>query len=98
VWQIEADPTTRTQLRLLDIGAIGGTSYKDWKWIDVTSIDLNPQAPHVQKYDFFDFPLPGKDDKLYDVVGCSLVLNFVGDLKKRGTHSRTIINQVTLVC
>jgi len=50
----------------------------------VTSIDLNPQAKHVQKYDFFDFPLPGPDDKLYDVLGLSLVLNFVGDLRKRG--------------
>ena len=73
----------RAQLRLLDVGAIGGTSYNDWKWIEATSIDLNPQAKHVQKYDFFDFPLPGKDDKLYDVVGLSLVLNFVGDLRKR---------------
>lgn len=57
----------------------------------VTSIDLNPQGKNVQKYDFFDFPLPGPDDKLYDVLGLSLVLNFVGDLRKRGEFKPTSI-------
>jgi 25S rRNA (adenine2142-N1)-methyltransferase len=34
------------QLRLLDVGAIAGTSYADWSWIETTCIDLNPQADH----------------------------------------------------
>lgn len=33
--------------------------------------------------DFFDFPKPPAD-KLYDVVGLSLVVNFEGSLQKRG--------------
>ncbi|KAI5481394.1 nucleolus protein [Pseudohyphozyma bogoriensis] len=73
----------REKLRLLDVGAITGTSFANWKWIDTTCIDLNPQAPHVQKYDFFDFPVPSQD-KLFDVVSLSLVVNFIGSLSKRG--------------
>ena len=71
------------QLRLLDVGAISGTSFADWAWIDTTCIDLNPQAPHVLKFDFFDYPVP-PPDKLYDVVGLSLVVNFIGSLSARG--------------
>ncbi|KAL8277414.1 hypothetical protein RQP46_010136 [Phenoliferia psychrophenolica] len=73
----------REKLRLLDVGAISGTSYSDWSWIDTTCIDLNPQAPHVLKYDFFDYPIP-PPDKLFDVVGLSLVVNFIGSLSARG--------------
>ncbi|KAK4698705.1 25S rRNA (adenine2142-N1)-methyltransferase, partial [Phenoliferia sp. Uapishka_3] len=73
----------REKLRLLDVGAISGTSFADWSWIDTTCIDLNPQAPHVLKYDFFDYPVP-PPDKLFDVVGLSLVVNFIGSLSARG--------------
>lgn len=52
--------------------------------IDTTCIDLNPQAPHVQKFDFFDFPIPTMNKDKFDVVGLSLVLNFVGGLGRRG--------------
>ncbi|GAA5849829.1 hypothetical protein JCM8547_000579 [Rhodosporidiobolus lusitaniae] len=74
----------RRKLRLLDVGAIAGTAYADFTWISTTSIDLNPQAPHVQKCDFFDFPVPQSEDEKYDVVSLSLVMNFVGDLAARG--------------
>jgi len=58
-------------------------------WIDTTSIDLNPQAPHVIKSNFFDFPIPASenDDELFDVVSLSLVMNFEGSLVNRGMHS-----------
>lgn len=52
--------------------------------IDATCIDLNPQAPHVEKFDFFDYPIPVGHAAKFDVVGLSLVLNFVGGLGKRG--------------
>lgn len=72
-------------IRLLDVGAIAGTAYTKWRsWIDTTSIDLNPRAPHVAKCDFFDWPLPASDAERYDVVSLSLVVNFVGDLHRRG--------------
>lgn len=75
----------KRRIRLLDVGAIAGTAYTKWRHkFDVTSIDLHPRAPHVIKSDFFDFPVPAREDDLYDVIGLSLVINFVGDLKQRG--------------
>jgi 25S rRNA (adenine2142-N1)-methyltransferase len=71
-------------MRLLDVGAISGTSYTKFPWIETTSIDLNPRDPSVLKYDFFDFPIPKTEEEKYDCVGLSLVINFIGDLKRRG--------------
>ncbi|GAA5880214.1 hypothetical protein JCM16303_001255 [Sporobolomyces ruberrimus] len=79
-------PKERRKLRLLDVGAIAGTAYASETWIHTTSIDLNPQAPHVIKSNFFDFPIPAADeeDELFDVVSLSLVMNFEGSLINRG--------------
>ncbi|GAA6027745.1 hypothetical protein JCM8097_008013 [Rhodosporidiobolus ruineniae] len=74
----------RRKLRLLDVGAIAGTAYADFNWIDTTSIDLNPQADHVQKCNFFDFPVPATEEEKYDLVALSLVMNFEGSLANRG--------------
>lgn len=74
------------QLRLLDVGALSGTSYTAYPWIDVTSIDINPRSDEVIRSDFFDFPIPSgtASEPKYDVVCLSLVINFIGDLSKRG--------------
>ncbi|KAG0143632.1 hypothetical protein CROQUDRAFT_80887 [Cronartium quercuum f. sp. fusiforme G11] len=74
----------KKNITLLDVGAISGTSYQKFPWIQTTSIDLNPQDEEkVLKYDFLKFPIPDSDSKKFDVIGLSLVLNFVGDLKRR---------------
>lgn len=81
---MELWPLSR-RIQLLDVGAIAGTAYAKWKHkFDVTSIDIQPRAPQVIPSDFFDFPLPTKEEERFDVVGLSLVINFVGDLSKRG--------------
>jgi len=74
------------KIRLLDVGAIDGKSYAKYTdWISATYIDINPiDESTVARYDFFQFPLPKSEDEKFDVVCLSLVLNFVGDLKKRG--------------
>lgn len=73
------------KIQLLDVGAIAGTAYTAWPGlVQATSIDLHPRAEHVIASDFFDFPVPMDDAHMYDVVGLSLVLNFVGDLHRRG--------------
>ncbi|BGP24274.1 nucleolus protein [Rhodotorula toruloides] len=74
----------RRKLRLLDVGAIAGTAYAGYPWISTTSIDLNPHASHVLKYNFFDFPIPHNDEEKYDIVALSLVINFEGSLVNRG--------------
>ncbi|GAA5968850.1 hypothetical protein JCM11641_000756 [Rhodosporidiobolus odoratus] len=81
VWPAKKE---RRKLRLLDVGAIAGTAYTDFPWIATTSIDLNPQAPHVQKCNFFDFPRPEQEEEKYDVVALSLVMNYEGSLSNRG--------------
>lgn len=73
----------KERIRLLDVGAIIGTAYSDFPWIDATSIDLNSQSENVIQSDFFAYPIPAAD-KLFDVVCLSLVVNFVGSLTQRG--------------
>ncbi|KAJ3297385.1 hypothetical protein HK104_000556 [Borealophlyctis nickersoniae] len=73
------------KLRLLDVGAVSGTTYvRQSSWIDTTSIDLNPQHPRVIKQDFFDRPVPRTEAERFHVVCLSLVVNFVGDVWQRG--------------
>ena len=49
------------------------------------AIDLNPQHPSVRRADFFDFPpLPKDSTEAFDALVLSLVLNFVGDPRRRG--------------
>lgn len=75
----------RQHTRVLDVGAIAGTSYKKYKSFDPVYIDLNPQADHVEKADFLDYAVP---DDSFDVVCLSLVINFVGDLSKRSEFAQ----------
>lgn len=77
---VEANYGGRKERRLLDVGAIAGTSYAKYKSITATYIDLNPAADHVIKADFLTYPLP---EKPFDIVCLSLVVNFVGDLDSR---------------
>lgn len=80
-----------SKVSLLDVGAIDGKSYSKFQdWISTTCIDLNPMDDfnQVLKVDFFKFPIPQTEDEKFDVVGLSLVLNFIGDLKKRGEMIR----------
>ena len=46
------------------------------------AIDQHSQHAFVTEIDFFAFRPPS--NKQYDVVSLSLVVNFVGDAKKRG--------------
>eukprot|EP00123_Amoebidium_parasiticum_P021475 comp68058_c0_seq1/m.48061 comp68058_c0_seq1/g.48061 ORF comp68058_c0_seq1/g.48061 comp68058_c0_seq1/m.48061 type:complete len:303 (-) comp68058_c0_seq1:411-1319(-) len=69
------------KIRLLDIGALGENYAKEKAWIECTAIDINSQHPFVKEIDFFEFPLK---ETRFDVVSLSLVVNFVGDVRKRG--------------
>jgi 25S rRNA (adenine2142-N1)-methyltransferase len=65
---------------VLDVGAIHGTQYDKYKYLKVTSIDLNSQSVRVKKQDFLLMDMTEK----FDVVCLSLVLNFEPDAQKRG--------------
>lgn len=55
-----------------------------YPWISTTSIDLNPLSDSVLRYNFFDFPVPTKEEEKYDIVALSLVMNYEGSLINRG--------------
>jgi len=78
------------KFRVLDVGAITGTAYSKYRWVDPTYIDLHPQGENVQKYSFFDFPVPAKEEEKFNMVALSLVINFVGDVRKRGEMLRHV--------
>jgi 25S rRNA (adenine2142-N1)-methyltransferase len=79
---IAGKPSPPETYSLLDVGAVSGSNYiKEGKWIKTKAIDLNPQDSLVEKADFFEFPIP---QEKYQILCLSLVINFVGDPKRRG--------------
>ncbi|KAF3935719.1 hypothetical protein ABW19_dt0208558 [Dactylella cylindrospora] len=55
-----------------------------------TLMDLNSLHPEILKQDFMTFPLPEKAEDGYDVLSCSLVLNYVPTPAGRGEMLRRI--------
>ena len=82
-FKVCADRTEGEKLKVLDVGALDNNYKKHAKWIQCTPIDLNPQSNEVIKADFLKL-----DDKKYHVVVVSLVVNFEGDIRKRGDMLR----------
>lgn len=92
----------RKKLSLLDVGAIKNHYPNDddrlkllKDVLQVTSIDLNAsldQSNKVIKADFFEFV----KGKRFDIVVLSLVINFVGDVRKRGKMLKLCENVVRL--
>ena len=74
------------RLRLLDVGALQDHWSPHAHAVEAMAIDLNPQHPSVRRADFFDFPpLPAAGSvPSFDAIVLSLVLNFVGDPRRRG--------------
>jgi len=71
--------------RMLEIGALSPCNYAaTMPWVFNTPIDLNSQHPDILQQDFLDRPLPTSEDENFDIVSCSLVLNFVPEPQNRG--------------
>lgn len=70
---------------MLEIGALYHDNYSGCSsWIDNHPIDLKSNHPKVLEQDFFQRPLPYDPLDFFDVISCSLVLNFVSEPKDRG--------------
>lgn len=70
---------------MLEIGALKPDNYaSSSKWILNTPIDLRSNHPDITEQDFLLRPLPKRDDDRFDVISCSLVINFVPDVRDRG--------------
>lgn len=73
---------------MLEIGALKPDNYSSCtSWIHNFPIDLNSRHPDIKEQDFLHRPVPTTDESRFDVVSCSLVLNFVPDVKDRGESS-----------
>ncbi len=74
------------RLRLLDVGALQDHWSPHAHLVEAMAIDLNPRHPSVLRADFFDFPPlpPTGTAPVFDALILSLVLNFVGDPRRRG--------------
>jgi 25S rRNA (adenine2142-N1)-methyltransferase len=70
---------------MLEIGAVSPSNYANCStWIENHPIDVHSQHPHIFEQDFFERPIPTLEAEQFDVISCSLVLNFVDDPQERG--------------
>ncbi|EGW33319.1 uncharacterized protein SPAPADRAFT_136185 [Spathaspora passalidarum NRRL Y-27907] len=51
---------------------------------DITRIDLNSQDPLILEQNFMERPLPKNTDEKFNLISCSLVINFVPSPQERG--------------
>ena len=88
IWDVH----THTSIgSVLEVGALKPDNYAHCaSWMDVTPIDLHSRHPAIMEQDFL-----GMDDdanrERSDLVSLSLVVNFVPDLKDRGTPHRPLV-------
>ncbi|XAO25173.1 hypothetical protein I312_103983 [Cryptococcus bacillisporus CA1280] len=83
-WLLEMGIKKNRPLRMLEIGALRPDNYASEKWLKNTPIDLHSQHPSILEQDFFLRPLPSSEEESFDLISCSLVLNFVDDPARRG--------------
>lgn len=74
---------------MLEIGALSPDNAAAKRpYIMNTPIDLNSQHPDILAQDFLQRPLPKTNADRFDIVSCSLVLNFVPEPRDRGGDPR----------
>lgn len=56
----------------------------------IDRIDLNSQSPKILEQNFMDRPMPASNSERYELISCSLVLNFVPSPKERGDMLKRI--------
>ncbi|WVR09176.1 hypothetical protein IAU60_006238 [Kwoniella sp. DSM 27419] len=99
-WLVEMGMKTSTikgkgKLRMLEIGALTPDNYAACSsWIQNHPIDLNSQHPSIKQQDFFERPLPTSEEERFDLISCSLVLNFVNSPAERGRMLSLIHSQL----
>ncbi|KAJ9106877.1 hypothetical protein QFC19_003006 [Naganishia cerealis] len=101
-WLKELDEATvrdgaagKRPIRMLEIGALSPNNHAAKQlYVVNTPIDLNSQHPDILAQDFLQRPLPKTDDERFDIVSCSLVLNFVPEPRDRGQMLHLIHQQL----
>lgn len=82
----------RTSQNALEIGSLSPENaiLTSGMFGHVDRIDLNSQNPKILEQNFMDRPLPTNENERYEVISCSLVLNFVPSPKERGAMLKRI--------
>lgn len=85
-WLEELCPKPPKSLRLLELGclSVDNACSRSGVFEEVVRIDLHSQHPDILQQDFMERPLPNSDADRFDVVSCSLVVNYVPDPQVRG--------------
>ncbi|KAF3986703.1 hypothetical protein FT663_02585 [Candidozyma haemuli var. vulneris] len=80
----------RSAGRSLEIGCLSPNNSISTSGLfgEVTRIDLNSQDSKILQQDFMERPLPESDRERFNVISCSLVLNFVPSAEQRGQMLR----------
>lgn len=89
---LNANSKSTSSLRALEIGSLLETNLISTCKIfsSVTRIDLHSQSPAILEQDFMQRPLPRSDDDRFNLISCSLVLNFVPTPALRGEMLKRI--------
>lgn len=90
-WILELNDSGKSfkEMNTLEIGCLRVdnilSKHKYKKFVNsIERIDLNSNHPEIKKEDFLLKPLPETNEQKYDLISCSLVVNFVPDEHKRG--------------
>lgn len=73
-------------LSALEIGCLSPINYISTSKIfqNIVRIDLNSQSPLILQQNFMERPLPKSENEKFNLISCSLVINFVPSPKERG--------------
>lgn len=78
----------RSHLRALEIGCLSTKNEISRCGVfDMDRIDLHSQEPGIEEQDFMEMKVPSVSNR-YDLISCSLVLNFVSEAAQRGEMLR----------
>ncbi|AET40084.1 25S rRNA (adenine2142-N1)-methyltransferase Ecym_5325 [Eremothecium cymbalariae DBVPG len=86
-WFKEMGYSKGNDLRVLEIGSLSASNYISTSGVfnPVIRIDLNSKDPgNILQQDFMQRQIPTSDHDRFDLISCSLVLNFVSTHYQRG--------------
>lgn len=80
------------KLSALEIGCLNPANFISTSGIftNVVKIDLNSQSQQILQQNFMERPLPADDSERFNMISCSLVLNFVPTPLERGEMLRRL--------
>ena len=99
---VRKDGQTRPRFRMLEVGALSIENACSRSGLfEMERIDLHSQHAEILEQDFLKRPFPGETEmgeEGFDVVGLSLVVNYVGNAVERGEMLRRVGGFLRMGC